>query len=109
MVSGGYLTAIPDQTLVMHLADLYEHSYPRIEHNGELLDDWQREAYTLIGDHWDADRRVFTQPGANAGAPFRTVLFNLRGVYEWYAGALLEEVLVDVSDVRAEVESYVGR
>jgi hypothetical protein len=45
------------------LADLHERSYPRIEYDGEVLDNWVKEVFLLLSDHWDMDRQVFISPG----------------------------------------------
>ena len=108
MVSGGYLTAIPDQELTVKLANLYEHSYPRLVHNGEYFDQWGKEAFFVLGDYWDLEGRVFLRPGVNGTAPLRNAVRNFRDMGDFYA-LILGEAQVNLMALREDVESYLGR
>jgi len=110
MVSGGYLTAIPDQDLAMRLANLYEHTYGRLVHNGEVVDQTNISAGADFRTQWDYDRRAFLTPGLNGTALARNAMRIRTRVYcDWYAGALLPETLTQVTALRTELEAHLGR
>jgi len=110
MVSGGYLTAIPDQRLAVKLANLYEHRYARLVANGELVDQTVRDAYGNFLDYWDLRGHAVITPAAEGVTRIQNCLGNLRDFYcGWYASTLLPESRAEVSALRAELEEYLER
>jgi hypothetical protein len=110
MVSGGYLTAIPDQGLAVRLANLYEHSYERARANGDLMDQWTKDTYLVFQNHWDRGRRLFLKPGVDEVAPARNAWRDFGIVYcDWYIEVLLPPILEEVEVLMADLESYLDR
>ena len=109
MISGGYLTAVPDQGLTVRLADLYEHGYARVVTNGEMVDRFSIESYVPFMNDWDIDRRVFLDPGPAGTAAARNAMRTMRDMYcTYYTGSLLPDMLDEVIGVRTELEAYLG-
>lgn len=110
MVSGGYLTEIPDQDLAVRLANLYEHSYERVRANGDLVDQYRRGTFRSFQDHWDWEQRIFLNPGIAGIAPARNAWRDLRGVFlDYYIRAFLPQMLEEVDALRAELESFLAK
>ena len=110
LVSGGYLTSLADQGLAIRLANLYEHAYGRILANNAFSDRVAHDIYLVFLNYWDPGRHQFITPRSEENIRALNAWRYLKeNFYDWYAAELAPSILEEVSAVRMELETYLGR
>jgi len=109
MVAEGQLAVLGDPDLISRLANLYEHSNPRLEYNGDRYDDTTQDILRVrLPQAWDLVENRFLAPDA---ATIRTLANQMLQAQRQNRGyvALVGEWLEEVETARSQVDTYLER
>ncbi len=109
MVAEGQFAVLGDPNLVSSLANLYEHSNPRLEYNGDRYDDTTQDILRVwLPQAWDLVENRFL---AADELPIRTFGNQMLQAQRQNRGymALVTHWLEEVESVQTQVDTYLGR
>ena len=109
MVAEGQLAILGDPNLVSSLANLYEHSNPRLEYNGDRYDDTTQEILRVwLPQAWDLVESRFLAADEVTMRTFGNQMLQAQRQNRGYM-ALVAKWLEEVESVRSQVDAYLGR
>ncbi len=106
MVAEGQLTVLDNPTLISRLANLYEHSNPRLEYNGDRYDDTTQDILRVrLPQAWDLIENRFLTTGEARIRVFGNQMLQAQRQNRGYM-ALVVEWLEEVKSVHSQVDRY---
>jgi len=106
MVAEGQLTALDNPNLISRLANLYEHSNPRLEYNGDRYDDTTQDILRVrLPEAWDLVENRFLTTGEVRIRVFGNQMLQAQRQNRNYI-ALVVEWLEEVKSVHSQVDRY---
>jgi hypothetical protein len=109
MVAEGQLAVLGDPTLISRLANLYEHSNPRLEYNGDRYDDTTQDMLRVrLPQAWDlVENRFLTGDEAKIRA-FGNQMLQAQRQNRGFM-ALTAKWLEEVKGAHSQVDTYLER
>lgn len=109
MVAEGQLAILGDPKLVSSLANLYEHSNPRLEYNGDRYDDTTQDILRVwLPQAWDLVENRFLRADEVTMRTFGNQMLQAQRQNRGYM-ALVVKWLEEVESAQTQVDTYLDR
>lgn len=105
--TSGLMAELREADLGFELSNLYEHLYPRLKYNGELLDQQTNEYRDVLQSHWDPVHHRFLQVSARQGASLAIAMDEYTNQHEYYR-YLLRRAIESIDVVGPKIVRYLG-
>lgn len=109
MESGGFLAALPDEKLRLHLTRLFEREYDRQDANATWYDDLGfKFAMEHISNNWDRDKKRFMPGAPNAPIILQNGLWPVHEQGAFYLGFIAGTVRPGIVEALDMIDAYQG-
>jgi hypothetical protein len=107
MQTGGFLAALPDEALRLHIARLFEREYVRQDLNATFYDELSFDfAVMIMSAHWDLeDHRPLGDP-ANSRVVLRNGIITVRNQGQFYFNFITGQVRPDMIATLEMIDAY---